>query len=289
MKVEERRQRLMEHIFREDHVEVERLREVFEVSRVTIHRDLESLEKQGFIRRVHGGATALPSTVLESGFQFRFNVQAAEKRAMARVAARHVQPGDVIFLDDSTTVLAMADALGADGPVTVVTNGLALIERLRAASEVNLIGLGGTYNARYNSFVGLMCERAIHSLRANRAFLSTSAVVGLTAFHQSEDVVRTKVAMLDAADRAYLIVDHTKFAKTALHVLDDLARFDEIVTTSELAGEQVAAMTDRRLPLKIVAVDDASAAPARAGVGPGARRQHGQRTPNPTAGENGRS
>ena len=88
----------------------------FGVSIVTIHRDLDELERRGVVRKFHGGVTAQPSGIFESQMSYRLTTMAAEKTAIAQLALQHVQPGMSILLDDSTTVLKMVDGLPGARP-----------------------------------------------------------------------------------------------------------------------------------------------------------------------------
>jgi len=103
------RQKLItEYIHDHGSLEVDDLSEQFQVSRMTIHRDLDELEQQGVLRKVRGGATVHPSYLFESDIRFRLTAAANEKGAIAKYALSLVEPGQVVFLDDSTTTITFA-------------------------------------------------------------------------------------------------------------------------------------------------------------------------------------
>ena len=215
-------------------VRIEELVTHFGVSRMTMHRDIDRLAQQGVLRKLHGAVSAQPSGIYESLFRYRATVASAEKRALAEAALAHVQPGQVLMLDDSTTAHALAPMLGARAPVTVVTNSVASADVLRGIDEIDLICVGGQYHRTYNATIGHLCLDVLRQLRTDLLICSASAVHGLSAFIQDQQVVAVKQAMMQAATRRILLVDHTKFGRTALHLLDELSAFDTVIATDGL-------------------------------------------------------
>ncbi|MDO0927703.1 DeoR/GlpR family DNA-binding transcription regulator [Streptomyces sp. TG1A-8] len=219
------------------------LAERFGVSLMTIHRDLDELERQGVVRKFRGGVTAQPSGVFESNVQYRLKTMRAQKAALAEHALRHVEPGMAILLDDSTTALEIARALRRGGitPLTVVTNFLEAVNLLADQRGIRLMALGGDYDRLHSSFLGVSCVEAVGQLRVDVCFASTSGVHGGHAYHQEQHIVSVKRAMLDAAARAVLLVDHTKLGRVALHRVAPLSRFDLLLVDD---GAPPAALRD---------------------------------------------
>ena len=230
MKSEDRRKLILDHLMEVGSATVDDMADRFTVSRMTIHRDLDLLEGDGLLRKIRGGATVQSNSQFESDFQYRKRLEAQEKREIARAAATRVEPGQAIILDDGSTIAAMTEFLLDKRPLTVMTNNAAIVAELVDIQGINLIVLGGEYNRRFHGFFGLVTEQTLQSLRADQAFISTSSVSGTTAFHQDQVIVKTKRAIIAAADRAYLLVDHSKFDRTALHVLMSLSEFDAVIT-----------------------------------------------------------
>lgn len=224
---------------------------MFQVSLMTIHRDLDELEQQGILRKVRGGATAQPTYLFESHLTYRLNVATEEKEAIAAAALEYVEPGEAIMFDDSTTSLALARKLVDISHLTVITNFVSTIEILRHCSQINLICLGGDYLFRHNAFVGDLCEQMIGSLRANTLFMSTSAVSDGHAFHQEENIVRIKRAMIHSAARRILLLDHTKLGKQALREIAPLSKFDLVIVDSKTAPAKVEAIKELGVTVKI--------------------------------------
>ncbi|MFT4039890.1 MAG: DeoR/GlpR family DNA-binding transcription regulator [Thermomicrobiales bacterium] len=226
---DERRERIAAIVLTNEAVSGRDLAARFGVSQMTIHRDLDELERRGVLRKTRGGATPQPSSLFESNVRYRLGSAIREKEALARYALTLIEPGQAVLLDDATTTLALARLLPELAPLTVITNYLATIQALHASPGIRLIALGGEYFPSHDSFTGIVCQGSIAALRADIFLMSTSAVSHGTAFHQEQDIVAVKRAMLRVADRRVLLIDHAKLGKTALHRLADLADFDLIV------------------------------------------------------------
>lgn len=230
------RQRLItERVVAQGSYSPQELAAEFDVSLMTIHRDLDQLERRGLVRKFHGGVTAQPSGVFESQLAYRMMSRTEEKSAIAQVALRYVEPGMSVMLDDSTSTLHMIPGFSERAPLHVVTSFLAGLRRLTEIAtdaDVTVIGLGGLYDLPHDSFVGMQCIEQIEGIRADALFMSTSAISTTHAFHQEERIVALKRAMLKAATKRYLLVDHTKLERVALHRIVPLEDFDLIITDS---------------------------------------------------------
>ncbi|OJF92487.1 DeoR/GlpR family DNA-binding transcription regulator [Pararhizobium antarcticum] len=249
MKPETRRQAIMDLLMDAGSASVDDMASRFGVSRMTVHRDLDELEQSGLLRKTHGGASIQSSPQFESDFRYREKIAAVEKRRIAAHAARFIEPGQIIIIDDSSTAGALAEHLKDIRPLTVITNNLGVIGRLSELNGITLISLGGQYNRRFNGFFGIITEETLRSLRADIAFLSSSAIHGASAFHQDQEVVQTKRRMMRSSGRTYLLVDHEKFGKSALHFLTGLDGFDAVLTGAEIDASHEAALREAGINL----------------------------------------
>lgn len=234
-KTEVRQRSITERVLAQGSATPQDLATDFGVSIMTIHRDLDELERRGVVRKFHGGVTAQPSGVFESQMSFRMASKVDEKEAIAQAALRYVQPGMSIILDDSTTVLRMVPGLAARAPLHVATSFLAGLRRLAEVAEsadIRIIGLGGDYDEPHDSFVGMQTVEMISGLRADALFTSTSAISATDAFHPEERIVALKRAMVEASTKRYLLVDHTKLDRVSLHKVLPLTEFDLVITDS---------------------------------------------------------
>lgn len=237
MKAEDRRHEIIELLVVKGTVSVDDMAQRFAVSKMTIHRDLDDLESEGLLRKIRGGATIELSGQFESDFRYRARMAASEKRSIARAAAEFIEPGTSVMIDDGSTSQTIVPYLIEKRPLTIITNNLAVITDLSGQSGLDVIALGGTFSKKFNGFFGVLTEKALEGLRADTLVMSSSSINGRTAFHQDQEVLEVKRRMIASSAKRYLMVDHKKFGRTALHLLSDLSVFDQVITTDALPSE----------------------------------------------------
>ena len=240
----ERRERMRRRIVAEGFVRMDDLVDEHGVSLMTVHRDLDLLQREGWLRKVRGGATAEQSSVHHGDVRQRAASMASAKRQIAESALDLVEPGMSVLIDESTTGLALARLLPARGPLTVVTNFLAVVDALAPQQGVDLVALGGDYYPAYDAFLGLRTSEAISSLRADVLFMSTTAVTGGFCYHQSQETVAVKRALMAAAGRRVLLLDHSKFRQQGLYRLAPLTAFDLVIVDAGTPQDHLAQLSE---------------------------------------------
>lgn len=208
----ERRQSILELLRRQPGLRVPEIAAELGVSEGTIRNDLNALEADGRLERVHGGAVLLErKSINNTSFAERHREHAAEKAAIARVAAKEVQDGDSILLDSSSTVYYFALELAARQRLRVVTNGLDVARLLAQNPSNTVIVLGGILNPDGSSLTGLFSEQAIRELHVQKAFVSASGFSierGLTEVHLEEAQLKRKA--IESARQVIALVDSSK-------------------------------------------------------------------------------
>ncbi|MFD0473471.1 DeoR/GlpR family DNA-binding transcription regulator [Nonomuraea thailandensis] len=162
-----------------------------------------------------------------------------------------IEPGSSVMLDDSTTALAVARHLGELAPLTVVTNFLEAIRLLAAERDLRLIALGGEYHATHDSFLGLGCVDAVEAVNVDLVVVSTSAVTEQYAYHQEQEIVLVKRAMLRSGSRRVLAVDGSKLARVALHRVAPLDDFDVVVVDANAPAELLQRLRDSHGDIRV--------------------------------------
>ena len=189
MKSGERRDQIMEMLLAEGTVSLDDFAARFGVSKMTIHRDLDELEANGFLRKVRGGASVLSSARFESDYRYRHKVASEEKARIAREAARTIEPGQTIIIDDGSTAGKVAAHLGELQPLTVITNNLGVISELAGAHGINLIALGGQYSKKFNGFFGIVEQMSAVDTGGVEPLFTTLSAVSDVALRLRDDVV----------------------------------------------------------------------------------------------------
>ncbi|RAX44188.1 DeoR/GlpR transcriptional regulator [Arthrobacter sp. AQ5-06] len=229
-----RQQELVEHVVGAGFATAADLAALTRVSLMTVHRDIDDLAGRGILRKVHGGVSALPSTVFEASSEIRMQLQAQAKTALAHKALEFVEAGMSVMLDDSTTVLALARLLNKTGPLTVLTNYRQALEVLRENNDIRLIVIGGQYSRTHDSFIGLPTDSSVSSYAVDIVFQSTSSMGSEMTYHQEQDIVFMKRAMLKAGTRRILMMDGSKVGRTSLHHFVPVSDFTDVILTDDV-------------------------------------------------------
>ncbi|HEX2130725.1 MAG TPA: DeoR/GlpR family DNA-binding transcription regulator [Actinophytocola sp.] len=261
----QRRHRVRERVAGAGFLRADALAEEFGVSLMTIHRDLDALQSEGWLRKVRGGATSVPSAVFHGDVAQRMAAMTECKRALASAALELVAPGETVMVDESTTCLHLAQRLADRAPLTVVTHFQPVIAMLAGVPGITLIGLGGEYFPAYDAFLGLYTAEGVAKVRADTMFLSTTAISQGRCYHQSQATIQVKRAMMSAASRRILLVDHTKFVRQGLYALAPLTDFDLVLADDGLPVAEQRRIRDAGVTLTVVPTPGARDAPRRRG------------------------
>lgn len=224
----ERQEKIIELLKEREYASVRLLCSILFASEPTLRRDLTALEREGLIRRSHGGAM-LVRDELSRPLAFRKETMQAEKRRIAQRAAALIPQGAVIFIDASTTAAHLIPHL-KDKNATVITNGLATLNLLQE-QKIKAKCIGGDLLHTSMCFTGRAAERFIQELYADLLFFSISSLNSqgeITDYSEEETYLRQ--ALLKHARKRILLLDHSKFSKTATYRLGTLDDIDSIIT-----------------------------------------------------------
>lgn len=251
LRLKERQDAITELVLSGGSVRIDDIVAQFDVSRMTIHRDLDALEARGILRKARGTVTSIATSLFEASTEYRIRQAIEEKRAIARTAFELVEPGQAIVLDDSTTGLQLAKLLVSKAPLTVITNFSRVIDELKDKSGISLLSTGGEYYELCDAYKGPIALNALAQLRTDIYFMSTPAITGGVCYHQHPELVLIKQAMLRCADKKVLITDNTKFRKRALHAMCDIDDFDLAVVDSGISAEELGSLRREGVDVKL--------------------------------------
>ncbi|MGY2572523.1 DNA-binding transcriptional regulator YciT [Vibrio diazotrophicus] len=202
-------------------VQVTELVELIGVSGVTIRQDLNFLEQEGYLKRVHGAATTLQSDDIDNRLEVHFNI----KQSLANKAADLVARNETVLIEGGSANALLARTLAERGDVTIVTPS-AYIAHLIRNTSANIILLGGVYQHQGESLVGPLTKLCIENIHFSTAFL------GVDGFHQdtgftSRDMMRADIAstILAKQRRNIILTDSSKFGQI---YPSTIGRFDQI-------------------------------------------------------------
>lgn len=253
---EQRLDALSEYVMSEGSVRIEDLPARFDVSLMTVHRDIDLLARKGILRKTRGVVSAISSSLYEASTAYRSRLMHVEKRSIAARALELIEPGQSIILDDSTTGMYLANELSGKCPLTVITNFVPVMDELRHVPDLTLLSLGGQYFSWCSAFMGSVTIRALQNLRADVLFMSAPAVSETMTFHQHHEAVQVKEAAFASAQHRVLYVDHTKFASRALHSMIPMREFDVVIVDEGVDAEIVARMRQCDVRVEVAAVVD---------------------------------
>lgn len=202
-------------------------------SQPTIRRDLDLLERLGYVRRSHGGVI-LADGRNNSPVPFRKGKRLKEKTNICRLASKLIKSGQTIFIDASTTAFCLSGFLPKDGDLTVITNGLSLCRTL-SENKIRVFSTGGRLVRESEAFVGQTAEMAAKSFFADIMFFSSSAMDenGVISDYSEEETALRKV-MKDFSRTTVFLCDSGKLDSRSAFRVFTLSDIDYFVTNETI-------------------------------------------------------
>lgn len=238
MFTEERRQKIFELIKENKRISIPELIDKFNVSGTTIRIDLTYLEKIGKISRTHGGAMLKEDLLTkEVPITSRKDTYTLQKQQIAKFARTLINDGDTILLDSGTTSLELARLLNDTKDVTVITNDLQIGLELQRMQNIYLIIIGGRVRNCFECTIGNIAFKFLENLSVNKAFITANALSlskGLTT--PSLENAEIKAAMMNIAEKKYLICDSSKFGQKTVCTFAKIEDIDLIITDNQLSS-----------------------------------------------------
>jgi DeoR/GlpR family transcriptional regulator of sugar metabolism len=226
-----RREQILAYLSARDRTSVGELSQELGVSEVTVRKDLDVLESQGVLTRVHGGAVVSGRGRLELYFAAREQEHIEEKRRIAQAAAALIHSGQRIFLDASTTALQVARLIKDREDLVVVTNGLYTAIELNFCAGITTIVVGGVMRRRSSSLVGGLNQNTLQRLRVDLSLFGARGVTAQDGLMEADiDEAQLKQQLASASGRVIGIVDASKFGVVAFSAFALPHEIDRIIT-----------------------------------------------------------
>lgn len=234
----------------------------FDVTEMTARRDLGALDRDGLLRRVHGGAVSALGRSYEPPYLLRSTANIEAKRLIAAKAAELVADGDSIALDIGTTTLEVVRQLRNKRNLTILTSSLPIanevVSHLSLENNVRLILTGGIIRAGELSMIGHITEGTYHDLHVDKAFIAIgglSLVDGLTEYNLED--AQVKRSLIKTAHRKIVLADGSKFGRTTFATVAPLSSVDMIITDPSAPEEMILSLTRRKIQVIIACEEGA--------------------------------
>ncbi len=228
MAMSERQNEILKYLKEKKTANVSHLAQTLYVSEATIRRDLAEMKSMGLIERSHGGAV-LPENAEEISIFFRMEKNAAEKERVATKALPHIPSFKSVFIDSSSTALALAERIDLNFK-TVVTNNLQTAIQLSKKPNINLMLLGGSVHFNTISTTGSWTARQLNDFSFDLMIASCAAVIGDEVFETSLEQKEIKRVAIRHCQKKVLLIDHTKYDRHGTYRLASLADYDIVVS-----------------------------------------------------------
>lgn len=239
----ERRQAILRALDNGGAVRVADLAADLDVSEMTVRRDLDAMDAQDLLRKVHGGAVSRHNRGEEPGSSVKAGLQREQKAAIATAAAATVEDGMTVAISAGTTTTELARRLRHRPSITVVTNSVSVFSVLTDpsadGSDAPQVYLSGGVRTPSDALVGPIADAAIASFRVDATYLGVHGFdpdAGLTTPNIAE--AQTNRTLIGISARLIVVADHTKFGEIGACVFAPLRQVDTIVVDDGLGVEQ---------------------------------------------------
>ena len=238
----ERQAKILQHVREQGFVNNGELAEMFDVSLVTIRRDLRSLGRQKLIKLEHGGAAAVDylASAVEPLYETKAYLNADRKAAIGLAAAALIQDDDTVVFDAGTTVLRVAQKVKEIGfnHLTVITNDTMIANELCPVAHFDVILLGGRIRTSYYNTFGPFNEMMLKTLKADKVFLGVDAASlrrGISNLQLEEIAVKQR--MIEISDEVIAVTDSSKFGLDFPYQVCKWDRVHALVTDADISKE----------------------------------------------------
>ncbi|MGI9274842.1 MAG: DeoR/GlpR family DNA-binding transcription regulator [Endozoicomonas sp.] len=240
----ERREHILSYVEEKGCANIEEMASKFDVSQMTIRRDIRTLEQEDKLRVTYGGAVSKSFLMEDIPYEKKNAVNIEEKKSIASEALKHVREGQIVLLDAGTSTMALAKML-MRMKVTVITPDLKIALHLSDSTTAKVYTTGGLVSAITKAHTDVSALNFLDSINADITFLATnswSLEHGVTTASTDHFYIRRK--MLDRANRKILLADSSKYGASSMKTICALEELDSIITDSRFHDENIEAIRE---------------------------------------------
>jgi len=253
----ERQAKILKILREKGFVENKDLQELFNVTPITIRRDLKDLSEQNLIRLDHGGAADINvvGSSIEPLYRTKMYLNVEKKIAIGMAASDLICDGETIFLDSGTTTLQIAQSLRNKRVInlTVVTYDIKIADELGALENINVLVLGGILRKHLYSLYGPYAEYVLKNLKAKKAFLAVDGASKENGISNANlEEVPIKQLIIQNSEEVILVADSTKFGKDTFCRVCSWDSIDHIITDDGIPKDYLEFFETNNIKTKIV-------------------------------------
>jgi len=231
----QRRHTIMQLLQEQGEVSVEQLVQLFDISEVTIRKDLSSLETNGFLLRKYGGAILMPKEIMDENE----NDELTERKfVIAKAAAERIRDHNRIIVDSGSTTATLIKQLNLKQGLVVMTNSLSVATELRALeNEPTLLMTGGTWDTRSESFQGKVAEQVLRSYDFDQLFIGADGIDlarGSTTFNE---LVGLSQVMAEVSREVVVMAESQKIGRKMTNLELTWQQIDVLITDTGLSEQ----------------------------------------------------
>lgn len=231
----QRRHTIMQLLQEQGEVSVEQLVQLFDISEVTIRKDLSALETNGFLLRKYGGAILMPKEIIDENENDELTKR---KFVIAKAAAERIRDHNRIIVDSGSTTTTLIKQLNIKQGLVVMTNSLSVATELRALeNEPTLLMTGGTWDTRSESFQGKVAEQVLRSYDFDQLFIGADGIDlarGSTTFNE---LVGLSQVMAEVSREVVVMVESQKIGRKMPNLELTWQQIDVLITDTGLSEQ----------------------------------------------------
>lgn len=231
----QRRHTIMQLLQEQGELSVEQLVQLFDISEVTIRKDLSALETNGFLLRKYGGAILIPKEIIDENENDELTKR---KFVIAKAAAERIRDHNRIIVDSGSTTVALIKQLNLKQGLVVMTNSLSVATELRALeNEPTLLMTGGTWDTRSESFQGKVAEQVLRSYDFDQLFIGADGIDlarGSTTFNE---LVGLSQVMAEVSREVVVMVESQKIGRKMPNLELTWQQIDVLITDTGLSEQ----------------------------------------------------
>lgn len=235
---EKRHKKILELLKLDGVVKVSELVDIFDVTEMTIRRDLKELENNNFLIRIHGGARKVESELLTSrnielSHRQKRDLYLNEKKHIARIIAENILENETVFLGSGTTIELVHDYLTINR-ARIITNSIYVFDKFKYDDRFELILTGGSYRSKTGSFTGTIANDFLSTINVQKAFIGVNTINNYAMFNANEDEGVVQRTILNNAKEKFIVANNNKFNKLDFYQFYDIREADYLITDNNL-------------------------------------------------------